>query len=240
MKRAFRAIDVRAGRSKSCGCKPVFVMVPIDDFPDLPVKYHAKLRTLYSGKPYKDLSGERIGKLVVMNYCGSTQKKYMSYWVCKCDCGNTTLQGQSNLLGGQAQSCGCSKGVAKRSRSWRGVGDLSSSYWKRVLHGAKYRELKVEVTIEEAWGLFLEQEGKCALSGTLIEMFKKHQCSGTASFDRIDSGLGYILGNVQWVHRDVNNMKMHFPESRFIEICKLITEYQLTKIPICQSHTFTL
>jgi len=39
------------------------------------------------------------------------------------------------------------------------------------------------------------------------------------SLDRIDSGLGYDLGNIQWVHKNVNQMKWTLSQAAFIEIC---------------------
>jgi hypothetical protein len=46
----------------------------------------------------------------------------------------------------------------------------------------------------------------------------------TASIDRIDSSKGYILGNIQWVHKDVNFMKRTYSQEYFVKMCKLITE----------------
>lgn len=47
-----------------------------------------------------------------------------------------------------------------------------------------------------------------------------------ASLDRIDSSLGYIIGNVQWVYKGVNFMKGEMSHDYFIEMCKMITENQ--------------
>ena len=43
--------------------------------------------------------------------------------------------------------------------------------------------------------------------------------SHTASLDRIDSSLGYTIGNVQWVHKHVNVMKNIYPQNMFLFIC---------------------
>ena len=51
----------------------------------------------------------------------------------------------------------------------------------------------------------------------------KHNYTCTASLDRIDSSKGYILGNIQLVHRDVNRIKSDFEQDYFIKICKLIS-----------------
>lgn len=42
------------------------------------------------------------------------------------------------------------------------------------------------------------------------------------SLDRIDSKKGYVVGNVQWVHKDINRMKNTFPQDYFIQVCKQI------------------
>ena len=48
----------------------------------------------------------------------------------------------------------------------------------------------------------------------------------TASLDRIDNSLGYTLENTQWVHQDLNFMKNKLPESKFINWCKIVSDYQ--------------
>ena len=47
----------------------------------------------------------------------------------------------------------------------------------------------------------------------------------TASLDRIDSSKGYIKGNVQWVHKEFNKMKLDLLDKEFIDICKLVHKY---------------
>ena len=46
----------------------------------------------------------------------------------------------------------------------------------------------------------------------------------TASLDRIDSSKGYVPGNIQWVHKDVNWMKGSFTQEYFVNICKKISK----------------
>jgi hypothetical protein len=42
--------------------------------------------------------------------------------------------------------------------------------------------------------------------------------------DRIDSSKGYIVGNVQWVHKHVNVMKNIFSQEMFIFICNQVSK----------------
>ena len=94
--------------------------------------------------------------------------------------------------------------------------------WSNIQHGAKLRNLPVGITIEFAWNLYLAQRRKCALSGLLIN-FGSRWGEGSASLDRIDSKFGYVVGNVQWVHKDVNRMKMDLDQQHFLQLCAAIT-----------------
>ena len=53
----------------------------------------------------QDLSGQRFGKLTVLEFA-FTRKKH-SYWRCICDCGNETVVECSSLKSGKSTSCGC-------------------------------------------------------------------------------------------------------------------------------------
>ena len=59
----------------------------------------------------KDLSGQRFGKLVVLQRVENYQSKNYTtiQWLCKCDCGNEILIMGNNLRNGRTQSCGCIK-----------------------------------------------------------------------------------------------------------------------------------
>jgi hypothetical protein len=52
----------------------------------------------------KDLTGQRFGRLVVINR--DTSRKGV-YWNCQCDCGNTTSVRSNSLTMGKTKSCGC-------------------------------------------------------------------------------------------------------------------------------------
>lgn len=78
--------------------------------------------------------------------------------------------------------------------------------------------------MEDLWNLFEKQERKCAMTGLGLTLRGYGKPPGTASVDRIDSSKGYTKDNIQWVHKDVNKMKMDFTKEYFIEVCRLITE----------------
>jgi len=54
----------------------------------------------------KKLEGIKFGKLTVLNRTRGNNGNVA--WVCKCDCGNTTIVYTSDLTTGHTKSCGCS------------------------------------------------------------------------------------------------------------------------------------
>ena len=78
--------------------------------------------------------------------------------------------------------------------------------------------------------MFKKQNKLCIISGVPLSFGRrKHSSDTTASLDRIDSSKGYIEGNVQWVHKQINIMKNDMDDANFIKLCALITEYNKTK-----------
>jgi len=62
-----------------------------------------------------DLVGQRFGRLVVIELCGSDKGKNR-LWRCKCDCGNEKITNTHNLRSGDTQSCGCLRSEIVRDR----------------------------------------------------------------------------------------------------------------------------
>ena len=52
-----------------------------------------------------DLTGQRFGRLVVVKFIETVNR--VSWWRCKCDCGNEHSTTTSRLRSGQTKSCGC-------------------------------------------------------------------------------------------------------------------------------------
>lgn len=56
---------------------------------------------------YDDLTNMKFGKLLVLRMTRLEHRTGI-YWICKCDCGNTTQIRTSSLKRGRSKSCGCS------------------------------------------------------------------------------------------------------------------------------------
>ena len=60
-----------------------------------------------SGKPMKDLTGQRFGRLTVLSL-GEKKGKYTgAFWRCQCDCGNIVTVPGNSLRREETRSCGC-------------------------------------------------------------------------------------------------------------------------------------
>lgn len=54
-----------------------------------------------------DLTGQRFGRLVVVNLSHKNENTHQYYWNCKCDCGNECIVYGGHLKNGHTRSCGC-------------------------------------------------------------------------------------------------------------------------------------
>lgn len=178
----------------------------------------------------KDLTGLSFGRLIVIGLPDGGGSK--SHWKCKCDCGTIKNIRTGQLRDGSTKSCGCLRGEGQGRNSnnprWKGYEEISGEYISSIKKGARKRDLPFEVSGEYLWRLFLSQDRRCALSGRDIQ-FEPH-CTKTnqrtASLDRIDNTVGYIKGNVQWLHKHINKMKFVYEEDYFVELCKDVAKYK--------------
>ncbi len=169
-----------------------------------------------AGAPEKP--GNRFGSLTLQTRVTGRAKN--AVWNCLCDCGEERVVVQNFLRNGTVTACvRCSRGILNT------YGDIPVSHWDNIRSCARKRSLEFGITAKYIWGLFQLQGGKCAISGLPLSISSPI----TASLDRIDSKLGYLPDNVQWVHRDVNFMKSDHIQAEFIALCTTIADYQRSK-----------
>ena|ERR1035437_228002 len=189
----------------------------------------------------KNLINEIFDRLKVIRFT-KLDNSQKAMWECLCECGNKTEVRGSDLISKKVKSCGCyhsetSKENIKlahkkypKSYGFKGIEDLSGGYLSQIKHGAFIRGFEYSISKEYLWDLFLKQNRKCALTGLDIYFGiygNKKQNGGrnqTASLDRVDSTRGYVEGNVQWVHKDINNIKQDYSMKELLNYCKLIYE----------------
>lgn len=190
-------------------------------------------------KPLKDRTGQKIGSLTAIRYLytrtiGKNTKRAM--WEFLCDCGRTFIT-QGNIFTNPkgARSCGCINTLTgKNNNNFKGYETITGSYIASIKNRVKNRKTLIDFDIDAKfiYELLVTQNFKCKLSGLPIlrsGVTNKvpYKIEDTASLDRIDSNKGYTKDNVQWLHKDINQMKMDLPQDKFIEYCKLITQNQI-------------
>lgn len=119
--------------------------------------------------------------------------------------------------------------IIRRKHNWKGYKGISGDYWRCIQKAGEDKGLGFDLTLEFLWDLFKKQKGVCALSGLPItletglgELNKHGYQRRSASLDRIDSNKGYLTYNVQWVHKEINQMKSNRADKDFIELCKAV------------------
>lgn len=173
----------------------------------------------------------------VINNCTLIKKTTIigrNFWTCKCICNieftrredYITMRLNKNL----SVSCNCMSNTRKRGKdhhAYKGCGDLSSVFFNHIKSQATERQLCFELTIEQLWQKFLDQNKKCALSGVELSMSESRRINSdtTASLDRIDSAKGYTIDNIQWVHKYINIFKNTCDNQEFIKWCHLIAKH---------------
>lgn len=179
----------------------------------------------------QDLVGKKIGNWLVLELINNGETKYK----CECQCERKTIRIMSAHHLFSCDKCKFCLGAYNKRNCWTGCGELSGRQWSKYVWGAKKRKIKFNITVKYAWNLFLQQNRQCAISGLPIQ-FKPNTRSPyselTASLDRIDSSKGYINGNVQWIYKEIQQMKWDLDEEYFIDMCNIIANYQNQKIKL--------
>jgi hypothetical protein len=141
---------------------------------------------------YKDITGERFGRLVAVSHAGV--KKKVTYWKCKCDCGNTTIVRYGNL-GKGTKSCGCLKAELNKQRG------ITHGQYGNTTYGS-WKAMKERCLRKKAIN-YAEYGGRGIKVCTKWKKFENffadmgHRPEGT-TLDRIDPNGNYEKENVRW------------------------------------------
>lgn len=170
-----------------------------------------------------DITNQQMGNWKVI--CLIRIENQATIWKCQCLCGYIKNMRRNELTKAKLenrQNCWKCAAINKRNT----ITGFRTRHFTRIKLEAQNRKIEFQLTEEYLRKLFIQQKERCIFSNELIyfSISAIHKFT-TASLDRIDSSKGYIKGNVQWVHKDVNRMKQNLTDQEFIELCKLVTEY---------------
>lgn len=111
-----------------------------------------------------------------------------------------------------------------RPHNWKGFGIVSARDIAGWRANAIRRGHVWEIDTQYLEQVFCKQQGICALSG--IIMVEDRKSPYRPSLDRIESGIGYLHGNVQFVCSALNMMKGSTPQNVFLRLCATVASYQ--------------
>lgn len=190
-------------------------------------------------KSRKVMVGKSFGELLVIEPGPDSSRAGKGYttWVCLCaGCDSlTTIRTCELPKRDCCPTCCMSRSAAKRRRD---CGDLTGTIYGLLRRLAttghrKKRGIVFDVSQEYLWSLFTDQGCRCAMTGLPISMGCRSTRSvhgisylgRTASLDRIDSSVGYVPGNVRWVHKVVNVMRSDMTDEEFVNWCRLVAAH---------------
>lgn len=182
---------------------------------------------------YKPVVGAQYWDYTVVSENTRVNNDKRTEFEVRCLCGNIYFKEARSIISGKSKRCKSCAGInyaiksEKKTRA-KSVGLISTALHSHYRLNAKKRNIYFEVSKEQIWELFQKQDGKCKLSGVEITLSLEVSQGNpdwkkiTASLDRIDSNYGYVIDNIQWVHKHVNRMKRDYQQEYFINFCKLI------------------
>lgn len=143
----------------------------------------------------KNITNNRYGELTALEV--KERKNYRNYWLCLCDCGNTTIVDYYKLLSGHTKSCGCLQ--LEKSKTHGKTETVLYRRWTAIKSRCNYPNNKYYYNyggrgIKLLWNSFEEFESDMGAS------FKPE-----LSIDRIDNDGHYCKENCRWVDRQTQN-----------------------------------
>jgi hypothetical protein len=115
------------------------------------------------------------------------------------------------------------KGVV-RSDKYTGIRDH--------LRRAKNRNHEVTITLDDLLEQWILQDGICVYTGVKLIHPIRAKDEGflfTASLDRVDSSIGYVPGNIQFISTTANLAKNKLTHHEMLKFCELVSENWMNK-----------
>ena len=184
----------------------------------------------------KDLTGKTVNGITVLEYKYTRRTKNSSghsygtpMYLCRCFCGNEWVGNAGAMIRRKTKGCGCKN----RSHELTYIKDvLPLMFWTKIVNSAKKRKMLLTITPEYLVDIWIKQDGRCKFTGEKLYFGKNSEefsTGSSASVDRIDSSIGYVEGNVQWVHKHINFMKLSKTDKEFVEWCQKVSDFTNSK-----------
>lgn len=183
-------------------------------------------------RPLLDRTGQRYGKLIVVQFAGIKQHQTgrSTLWLCRCDCGNEIKVFSGSLGSGRSINCGCARKLTS--------GEAARN---EVLHvyqvSAQKRGYAWELT-DEDFDRLTSQD--CFYCGEPPNTVKRTRSNSNGEFvyngiDRVDNAFGYAPENVVTACTTCNMIKRNLSFDDFLAKIDKISTHQANRRNICDN-----
>ena len=168
--------------------------------------------------------GSRYGKLLVLEYAYTYKKK--RFYNVQCDCGASKTMLGITIRNSKSQSCGCTRTEAQNKLKLPDEIAMARIIKHSYLCGAERRGLIFDLTFEKFFKIIKSNCDYCGIEPCNSQKKKGKERFFFNGVDRIDSNIGYVLGNVVAACGTCNIAKKNATREDFIAWAMKLVDYQ--------------